>query len=444
MVSLLSLSAELKLSIIEQLDLTPTGFIPGPSQDLLSISRVCKVFRSLALPFLLRNITLLNEQKSGSHVLAVLESARAVHVRNLHFVGIMEIPLSPENRGEDERSPFPDDLPESTEQVLSNLAKLPNLERVTMQFVCAKTNEEHETIYTDSYDIFEELETDEQVREAENTIAYRSLTERSYRALSQNPASSIKNLELKDIVTRKCSAWQRADFQALLQGLSTFTISLRGGDNGAGWQINKSQAYLDFIAELDIYFLEHLSSVKHFSLAATDDGPPGLEGSMNNTRLPLLGDQMPQLQTLSLEEVFISDDLSAFITAHSNTLQSIRLNHCFSGWNEDNAAHWGQFFRNINSKAMPALRLFDISISDIEQMKPGHEKEWRYGEKLRAQELRKQYPARRMLDYKYLDDKYGMVFDMMDLAMERFESGSDHEEWERLCELIKRNIGDDS
>ncbi|KAF2847924.1 hypothetical protein T440DRAFT_352362, partial [Plenodomus tracheiphilus IPT5] len=242
MASLLALSAELKLCIIEQLDLTSTSFITygtTPSQDLL------------------------------------------------------------------------------------NLSRLPNLKQVTVQFACAKTADEDEDIYRSSYGIFKELETDEQVLESEKMFAFRSLMERSYRALSHTLAGSIKHLELKNVVAKKCSAWKLTEFHSMLQGLSSFTISVRGGDNGSGWQINPVKGYLNFISELDDTFFRHLSNVKHFKFAATRDAPPGIEGGMNNAALPLLGHHMPQLESLSLEHIFISGNLSAFIIAHCRTLESV-------------------------------------------------------------------------------------------------------------------------
>jgi hypothetical protein len=99
--------------------------------------------------------------------------------------------------------------------------------------------------------------------------------ERSYRALSHNAASSIKHLELKNVVANKCSAWQSADFHVLLQGLSSFTISLRGGDNGAGWQINMVPGYLSFVSELNVYFFRYLHNVKYFSFVPPTTGRQG-------------------------------------------------------------------------------------------------------------------------------------------------------------------------
>jgi hypothetical protein len=151
---------------------------------------------------------------------------------------------------------------------------------------------------------------------------------KSYRALSRNAASSIKHLELKDVTAKVCSAWKLTEFQDILQGLSSLTISFRGGDNGAVWMISMVFGYLDFISEPHVYFLEHLSYVKHLSVAATHKGPPVIEGDISNTALPLLGHHTPYPQILALEYTFISDALAAFITAHSNTLESIRLDNC--------------------------------------------------------------------------------------------------------------------
>jgi hypothetical protein len=444
MASLLTLSAELKLMIIEHLELDSSSFIPGPSQDLLSLSRVCKMLRALSIPYLIRSITLLNEEKSGISILALLNSADAEHVRDLHYIGIMDVPESPDCQDGPVKEPSPDDLPESVEQVLSSLAKLANLERVTVQFICAKTADEDERIYRFSYDIYEELETDEQVLESENSIAFRSLMQRSYMALSRNPASSIQHLELRNVMAKRCSAWDSTEFHTLLQGVTSFTISLRGGDNGAGWQINKVEGYLDFVARLHVYFFKHLSKVKTLSLAATSDGPPGIDGGMNNAALPLLEQHMPELQHLILEYFFISEDLANFITAHGKTLQTVRLNHCYSGSGNEDAICWGDFFSSVASKEATALRVFDIGPSDLEQCQLLDEADYDYKFVLQTSQLREKFPERRMLDYKDLDDKYGMVFDSEDHAIESFESGSDHSGWKQLCKLIKQNVEKDT
>jgi hypothetical protein len=442
MASLASLPAELQLSIVEQLDETSNSFIPGPSPELLSLSRVCKALRNLILPFLFRNITLLNEERAGSSVLTVLTGPYSEHVRNVHYVGIMAMPSDHDDY--DVPEPSGDHFPEAVEQVLSRLAELQNLERVTVQFICDRKEEDDKEYYDGAFYLLEEPETDEQVLDSEKTTAFRALMERSYRALAQNPPSSIRSLKLKDVVAKKCSAWKLPEFHTLLQNLSSFTISLRGGDNGAGWRINKMDGYHKFVGELDTYFFQHLSNIKHFSFAATDDGPPGNDTGWNSTALPLHGQHMPQLQSFHLEYVFISGHLAAFVEAHSSTLETVRLNHCYSGWGSEDAICWGDFFCSIASHKLGALKNFDVGASDLEQLEMPGKDDYYYGKTVRSEELREQFPERRMYDYKHLDDKYGMVFDSDENAFEKFESGSDHVGWQQLCKVIERDVEKDS
>jgi hypothetical protein len=440
--SLSSLAAELQLNIVKQLDPISDSFIPGPSNDLLSLSRVCKALRNLVLPFLFRNVTLLNEERSASSVLTILRSPYKEHARHLRYVGNMAMPDGIHD--EDIHDPLPEHFPQAAQQVLSSLADLPNLERVTVQFIGAKTGEEDEQNNNYAFDLQEEYETDEEVLESEKTIAFRALMERSYRALSQNPPCTIKTLELKGVIAKKCSAWQLPEFQAVLQNLSAFAISLRGGDNGAGWQINKADSYLDFVAELHTHFFRYLSSVKHFRFAATNDGPPGMEDGISCTALPLHREHMPQLQSLELEYTFISADLAAFITAHSSTLETVRLNHCYSGWGNEAVICWGDFFGTIAAQRMSALKAFEVGASDLEKLEISEDKsDYYHNTATTSKELREKFSGRRMYDYKTLDDKYGMVFDSEETAWERFEQGGDHAGWEQLRRLIEKNVGDD-
>jgi hypothetical protein len=444
MASLVSLPNELKLNIIENFDLNSTSFIPAPSQELLSLSRVCKVLRSLVLPFILKTITLLNEEKSGSSVLAILNSPYREHIQHVHYIGVMPMPEAAMTRSEPVKQPSAKDLPESVEQVLSNLGRLPNLERTVVDFRCAKNEEDDSEIYESTFEDFDNPEDDDKILEEEKTVAYRSLMERSYRALACNPASTIKNFELKNVSAKKCSAWNLPEFLSLLEGLTTFTMSLRGGENGAGWHINMNQGYLDFIEDLDDCFFQHLSNVKNLDFAASEDSPPGIPDGLNNAALRLREEHMPQLQNLSLHHVFISNDLAAFITAHGKTLESVQLTECYSGCGSENEPSWSQFFCSIASKDMKSLHTFDIAPTDLERLQQGEDVYWNPDKLNRSQDLRQQFPERRMFDYKYLDDKYGMVFDDKDEAFGRFEDGSDHTSWEQLCKVFKKNVCNDS
>jgi hypothetical protein len=207
MASFLSLPAELKLSIVQQLDHASTSFIPGPTQDLFNFGYVCKAFRDLVIPYIFRDLVLLNDERSGSSVRAIFEGSLAKLVHSVHYIGVMEMPSK--DRMENAPEPSPEDLPLTVEQVLCSLSRLPNLERTVVEFRSAKDAVEDESIYQGRYDHFEELESYEEALGSEKRDAYRSLMPRSYDALTRNPASTIRNLELRNITLKRCSSWER-------------------------------------------------------------------------------------------------------------------------------------------------------------------------------------------------------------------------------------------
>lgn len=447
MACILSLSAELKLDIIEHLDLSfseaAESYIPIPPKDLQSLGQVCSVFRELCLPFLLENITLLNSAKSGAYVRSILDSANAKHVRSVHYIGIMALPeISKYGDNNVPIPPSPGDLPDSVSHVLSSLGNLPTLEWVAVQFACDSLVAKDQTNMNSSLEILEPLGTEEEVSNAERTDAHRSLMARSYRALSSNPPSSIRHLELKNVTAVACSAYTDPGFHALLQSLTSFTISLRE-HNTEDWCVNTMPGYVEFISKLHLHFFAHLANVRHFNFDATRDARPGLADDPDSTFLPLFEEHMPPLQTLTLEEVCIDSRLAHFITAHANTLERICLNRCYSLYDRDRmqqvSISWGELFSLICAAPVHALHMFEIGPADLEKAPPSDEGDADFWELNEADRLRQTFPGRRMWDYKIRDDKYGYLFTNDEEGFASFESGEDQGEWEKVQELVRRN-----
>ena len=132
MPSLLDLSAELQVAIIEYLD-TPTTtcvppaayFAPRTSRDIAKLSSCCQTLRKLAAPTLYRNIRLRTNDKSGRSLQAVCTSSGIARlVRELNVEAIITI-----EEDYDELMPLSEqDFPSSVEEVLSHLNRFPNLE----------------------------------------------------------------------------------------------------------------------------------------------------------------------------------------------------------------------------------------------------------------------------------------------------------------------------
>lgn len=159
MPSLLDLSAELQLLIIEYLD-TPTTlcvppaayFAPRTSRDIASLSSSCRTFRKLSAPTLFRNICLRNDDKSGKSLQAVGKSPwTAAFVRELNF----EAQITLDEEWEEANPLSEQDFPPSVEEVLSHLERFPRLELLSVQFKCGETEAlDEDAVTSNKYNIW--------------------------------------------------------------------------------------------------------------------------------------------------------------------------------------------------------------------------------------------------------------------------------------------------
>ena len=85
---------------------------------------------------------------------------------------------------------------------------------------------------------------------------------------------------------------------------------------------------------------------------------------------------------------------------------------------------------------MTTLHKFDIGPSDCETEPIPEPNTYGYARIVESKELRDNCSGRRMFDYKYVDGKYGTLYET-DLNEEKFEEGSEHASWERLVSTLK-------
>jgi hypothetical protein len=84
---------------------------------------------------------------------------------------------------------------------------------------------------------------------------------------------TVKHLELRKLISRRCSAWGLAVFQPFLRGLSSFTISLRGEEcSSTERHVNLTPAYGPFVSLHDECFFQHLAELAQLRFAFTKDG----------------------------------------------------------------------------------------------------------------------------------------------------------------------------
>jgi hypothetical protein len=465
MPSFLDLSAELQLLIIEYIDTPATTckapaayFTPRTSRDIANLSSCCQILRKLAAPTLYRCVRLRNDSESGESLKAVGNCQWAAgFVRELNFEGNTTI----EDEWEEPMPLSEEDFPSSVEEVLSHLERFPKLEVLTVQFKLGETEEEDEegarTGFNTWFTGVDPFRNSEQLKRMEEKTEWRDLMARTYNAISggERP-SSLKTLELRNLLPSGVSSFLTENWQAFLGTLKTIRISLHSGDNGDCSKLNTAYGYIEFIEGFDV-FLSHLANITEFRFAATRSGLPGLPGQ-NHAAIPLDAEHMPLLQVLELQLCFISERTAHFITSHITTLERISLEDCYSAATDDLADEhttWAAFLTiiadSLETVQVSPLKEFFISprILGGSIREPGHlyddlesvpiEGE---DEKIKlARQLSETDPSRRPFDYARVDDKYGMLFEDEEQNLTAFLEGQDQAAYDRLMAIVGRQSG---
>ena len=427
--SILCLSTELHLCIASFLNV-------GCDADLRSWSLTCSFFQSLFVPLLYRRVKLQNTLKVGSSIKAISDGPNRAYLKEMHFVG-----TAPSNANGSETDEAPKPFQDVVYDVLSNLSRFPNLESVHIVFPFGFDNEEWE----DDFYMFDEEESEEQIAEAERDEAWRGIMAKTFQALAQNKKPCCKKFEIKQLVAREVSTFNDKAFHAFLGRIEQFKLSIRGADNGAGWEINTLEGFLAFISRLDRFFFNHLRSVTDLTIVADVSGPIGLEG-MNHARLALDEAQMPLLKTIYLENVFICPELVGFLAARTATLESISLNECYAsiGGLAENGIQWSEFLTALYDAKSKKLCHLSITPSDVplsmdEKYKSFNSKKAASEEVIKARKSLKENTHLRLFAYASVDDKYGTLFADEDENLASFQDGEDQRAYDRLMEVVNEN-----
>ncbi|KAF2114369.1 hypothetical protein BDV96DRAFT_576667 [Lophiotrema nucula] len=450
MPSLLDLSAELKLTVVEQLELEEQleseKNLEREEEDeegeeeekaksvrdwpIMSLSSTCKVFRTLCAPFVFKSLVLVNNEKNGASIQSIADSANADFVRNFRFTSRFKSLLAPDGV----EAPSDKDFPASTQKVLENLKAFPKLERLAIKL---PGDRDYFEMYPD-----DQIEEWEEVVDAEERQAWRALTKNVYAAIAQNhDHESLKHLELVEVVGKDVSSWHDESFRKFLGNLDSLKISLMGGENGAGWCMNTNGWYGAFVENMSEFFFKHLTNVTQLSLCASTDGPIGLEGTRHAPVLfPALS--MPKLRSLHLKHNFISSQLIEFINGHADVLERVHLDECYSALHcylAENAIPWSNFFSRIVDAEPSALLSFEVT--PVHATIDGRE----YGDMTdevfaRMEKELAANPERHLFAYSHLDGKYGMLFEDYEGRVEAFDAGVDQAAFDRLMAVVVRNI----
>lgn len=421
MASLLALPQELTLQVLQLLQVG----------DLFSLSATCKHFRAQLVPQLFQTIRLTNDERVAWSALGAVE-AHGQHTTRIDFIA---------HCGPNDEITVPA-LPPAAAKVLQGHFT-PNLSTVSLKFdFDFDDGEEWDTGRPDEVEamsiyVFRCGETEEYVREREETWQWRALMNETWRALAAN--IHARELVLDNFIPKWTSTFRTEEFRQFLSRLETASFDILGMDNGACWQTSTEWGYTEFLSNLDASFFHHMTGLKHLSINATDH--LGLEG-MCHSQLALKPDHLPLLESLKLRRCFIGPELVSFIRGHTQLLTSLDIKDCVSGGNSysaDTGIYWAEFFDSV-FEAKPALTELIAGSSDLSDgLLPDY---WFEPDPEDPEEIRRKLkadPSLRLFGYGYVDTKYGYLSLDWETDEEEFKRGNDQKAFNRLVGLVSEN-----
>lgn len=326
---------------------------------------------------------------------------------------------------EDIPTPTGPPLPPAACNVLNGLLT-PNLHTVRLKF---DFNLDDDGL--DAFDHFDYAEDAGRVRKTESQDKWRALMNETWEAVVAN--TFVRELILDELPLKWTSAYYTDAFGRFLNQLESATIHIFGMQNGE-WRTNITNGCGDFLSGLDTAFFRHMNGLKHLYIRATD--PLGLANSdMPYKELPLHPEDLPLLQSLTLENCFVSPELVLFIKGHAQVLRSLRLNESFCGEN----LSWAGFFDQVY-EAKPSLAEL-IYRDDKAPFMTDEVDVWVTDESalLRVRQRLEADPTLNVFRRGYLDADTGVLFFYHDEDVKRFNQGDDQRAYARLTGLVNGN-----
>ncbi|KAL7928266.1 hypothetical protein V8C35DRAFT_318578 [Trichoderma chlorosporum] len=436
MAHLSTLPQELILRVLRLLDV----------DDKVHLSATCKYYRAQLAPEIFKTIRLTNDEEVARSALAAIE-IYGEYTTRIEFQGRCE-------PGDEVTAPA---LTPAAAKVLKGHLT-PNLNTVNLEFgFDFQGDDEWDEGHPDASEgfsiyLFEGVETEEYVRDREQTWQWRALMNETWQALAAN--IHVRELILDNFIPKWTSTFRTDEFRQFLSRLESATFIILGMDNGAGWKTNTVWGYIEFLCNLDTSFFHHMTGLKHLTIHASD--PLGLEG-FHHIPLALKPDDLPLLESLKLKDCFVGPELVSFIRGHAQVLKSLDVKECVSGGDgsgmAENAIYWAEFFDAVY-ETNPALTQLiaggdKVPLTRDEQFDPDYQFK---DESESVQEIRRKLkadPRLQLFGYGYLNDKYGMFFLQEEENEAQFRIGNDQRAFDRIMGFVNSNAvkvkeGDDS
>ncbi|KAF3045676.1 hypothetical protein E8E12_011146 [Didymella heteroderae] len=134
------------------------------------------------------------------------------------------------------------------------------------------------------------------------------------------------------------------------------------------WNIARDP-YHEFLPYFKSNFCNHLSSMTHLTLAATQIAFLGADFDYREVA-PLSLPTFPKLETLELDHVFMGNAVRRILINHAKTLRSVRMQHVFLARTNHDDVHddlepqmtWATAFATLSKSEIPCPRLVEFEV----------------------------------------------------------------------------------
>ena len=230
--SLSSFPLELSLQVLQHLN----------HGDKIRISSTCKAYRAQLAPETFHTIRFSNDAEMALSALAAVE-AYGAYTRRVEFTC---------ESGPEDKSTATALVPAVSR--LLNGSLTPNLHTILIKFVFDFNGEEGWDNNPDSgrdssIYVFDCIETEEYALRSEKNFIWRALMNETWQAVSINEYA--RELIIDDLIPKWSSTFRTDGFRQFLSRIESATFNILGMDNGAGWHVNTTWGYVDFLSRLD-------------------------------------------------------------------------------------------------------------------------------------------------------------------------------------------------
>ncbi|UKZ60940.1 uncharacterized protein TrAtP1_002212 [Trichoderma atroviride] len=383
------------------------------------MSATCKSFRAQLLPEIFNTIRFTNNDISAASALIAVE-AHGQYVKGIEFTCQCNL---------DDTPTAPSLLPAACR--LLNGSLTPNLQTITLKYNFGLDND-----YDDVYFHFWDEEDVIATRTEELQHEWRALMNETWEAVAAN--IFVRELVLDQLPPKWMSTYYTDAFRQFLGQLESATLNLFGFEDYIGYRTNSAPGTNSFLRNLDASFFRFMTGLKRLHIRASD--PLGLEDYPPYIPLALKPEDLPLLQSLTLENCFICSELVLFIQSHAQILESLDVNECLCRYAPEYYSEnlsWADFFDKIY-EARPRLTQLIAGGSKA----PFIREEYDEGTDDAVDHSLQQLEADSDLiafRHMFLDTDYGSSCMDDEVDVERFHQGDDQRAYDRLMGLVKEN-----